>query len=191
MASRGRRRILPERLVGVADGSRAGKHPRQHRHDEWADARAVDRSGRTGRDADWHPGRTSRPRHGADRSGVSAAVGRVHDALLAPRRARVTSQRQHFRPLLLLGLLVCAFYAPQLAMGTVQWDGVDVHYSAQRYFADALHSGRLPFWTPYLFSGFPFLADVQVGAWYPLNWPFFVAGITPWSISAELWLHSL
>src|SRR5207244_8792251 len=45
--------------------------------------------------------------------------------------------------------------------------------------------------TAYLFSGFPFLADVQVGAWYPLNWPFFLAGITPSSISVELLLHSL
>src|SRR5207244_12384215 len=45
--------------------------------------------------------------------------------------------------------------------------------------------------TAYLFSGFPFLADVQVGAWYPLNWPFFLPGITPSSISLELVLHSL
>src|SRR6266849_5726585 len=98
---------------------------------------------------------------------------------------------RHARPLVLLGLLVCAFYTPQLATGTVQWDGVDVHYASQRYFADALHSGHLPFWTPYLFGGFPFLADVQLGAWYPLNWPFFLAGITPSSISVELLLHSL
>jgi hypothetical protein len=103
----------------------------------------------------------------------------------------VISQSQHFRPLLLLGALVCAFYAPQLATGTVQWDGVDVHYASQRFFSDALRSGRLPFWTPYIFGGFPFLADVQVGAWYPLNWPFLLAGIGPSSISAELLLHSL
>ena len=87
--------------------------------------------------------------------------------------------------------MVCVFYAPQLAAGTVQFDGLDVHYSAQRYFSDELRAGRLPFWTPYIFAGFPFLADLQVGAWYPLNWPFFLAGITPTSISAELLLHSL
>jgi len=98
---------------------------------------------------------------------------------------------RHGWPLLWLGVLVCAFYVPQLATGTVQFDGVDVHYSAQRYLSDALRSGRLPFWTPYLFTGFPFLADVQVGAWYPLNWPFFLVGITPASITLELWLHSL
>src|SRR5205823_9593041 len=95
------------------------------------------------------------------------------------------------RALLWLGLLVCVFYLPQVLTGTVQYDGVDVHYSSQRYFSEALHSGRLPFWTPYLFTGFPFLADLQVGAWYPLNWPFFVAGITPNSMSVELLLHTL
>jgi hypothetical protein len=80
---------------------------------------------------------------------------------------------------------------PQLLVGTVQFDGLDVHYSAQRYLSDELHAGHLPFWTPYIFSGFPFLADLQVGAWYPLNWPFFLAGITPRGIGGELLLSSL
>lgn len=97
----------------------------------------------------------------------------------------------HRWPLLALGVLVCVFFGPQLALGTVQFDGVDVHYASQRYFSDALRQGHLPFWTPYLFSGFPFLADLQVGAWYPLNWPFLLAGITPPSMTGELLLHSL
>jgi Bacterial membrane protein YfhO len=87
--------------------------------------------------------------------------------------------------------MVCVFYAPQIVAGTVQFDGLDVHYSSQRYFSDELRTGRLPFWTAYIFAGFPFLADLQVGAWYPLNWPFFLAGITPTSLSGELWLHTL
>jgi hypothetical protein len=87
--------------------------------------------------------------------------------------------------------MVCVFYTPQLIGGTVQFDGVDVHYSSQRFFSDAVRAGHLPFWTPYLFAGFPFLADLQVGAWYPLNWPFFLAGIGPSSMSGELLLHGL
>ncbi|MDA1235953.1 MAG: YfhO family protein [Acidobacteria bacterium] len=71
-----------------------------------------------------------------------------------------------------------------------RYDAIDVHYSAQKYFADHLRQGELPSWTPYIFSGFPFLADPQVGAWYPPNWPFFVAGITPKAIEAELALHA-
>lgn len=73
---------------------------------------------------------------------------------------------------------------------TPRYDAIDVHYSSQKYFADHLRQGELPFWTPYVFSGFPFLADPQVGAWYPPNWPFFAVGITPKAIEAELALHA-
>ncbi|MGE5646748.1 MAG: YfhO family protein [Acidobacteriota bacterium] len=92
-----------------------------------------------------------------------------------------------------LFLAVLVFYWTPLTSGSasILWDAVDVHYSSQKYFADNLLSGKLPFWTPYIFSGFPFLADPQVGAWYPLNWPFFLAGITPRTIEWELALHAL
>jgi hypothetical protein len=40
--------------------------------------------------------------------------------------------------------------------------------------------GPLPFWTPYIFSGYPLLAYPETGAWYPLNWPSFC--------SASRWL---
>jgi hypothetical protein len=74
---------------------------------------------------------------------------------------------------------------------SIQWDAVDVHYSSQKYFADHVRAGEMPFWTPYIFSGFPFLADPQVGAWYPPNWPFFLIGITPRAIQFELLLHAV
>src|SRR5271157_525369 len=88
---------------------------------------------------------------------------------------------------------VLLFYARPLfdEAASIQWDAVDVHYSAQKYFAGQALSGRLPFWTPYVFSGFPFLADPQTGAWYPLNWPFFLLGVTPRAIQWELALHCL
>ncbi len=89
-------------------------------------------------------------------------------------------------------LATVVFYFSPLFEGqtSIQWDAVDVHYSAQKYFADAVHEGHLPHWTPYVFSGFPFLADPQTGAWYPLHWPFFLAGITPKAIEWELALHA-
>lgn len=95
--------------------------------------------------------------------------------------------------LIALWVAVGIFYwRPLAAEGSyIQWDAVDVHYSSQKYFADHLRHGELPFWTPYVFSGFPFLADPQIGAWYPLNWPFFAAGITAKSIQVEVVLHAL
>ena len=73
---------------------------------------------------------------------------------------------------------------------SIQWDAADMHYPLQKYFSDRLLSGQLPFWTPYLFSGYPILANPEVGAWYPPHWPFFLTGITPRSIQFELALNA-
>src|ERR1035437_4911660 len=92
-----------------------------------------------------------------------------------------------------LAAAVLLFYFQPLFSGnaSIQWDAVDVQYSAQNYLSEMLHAGKLPHWTPYVYSGMPFLADPQVGAWYPLNWPFFLAGITPRAIEWQLALHCL
>ncbi|MCX6622368.1 MAG: YfhO family protein [Acidobacteria bacterium] len=74
---------------------------------------------------------------------------------------------------------------------TPQWDTVDYHYSVQKYFSGELQEWRLPAWSDFAFSGYPFLADPQTGAWYPLNWPFFLAGITPKALMGEIALHAL
>jgi hypothetical protein len=99
----------------------------------------------------------------------------------------------HWKPAVVILIVVLALYwVPLFSAGaSIQWDAVDVHYSSQKYFSDRLWAGSLPQWTPYLYSGFPFLADPQTGAWYPLNWPFFLLGIGPASIEAELFLHAL
>lgn len=73
---------------------------------------------------------------------------------------------------------------------TIHWDLTDVTYPAQKYFVDSVHAGRLPYWTPFLYSGMPFLSDPQTGAWYPLHWPFYLIGITPRILFWELALHS-
>ncbi len=92
----------------------------------------------------------------------------------------------------LLAALVLIFYWTPLtsASASIQWDAADMHYPFQKYFADRLWSGHLPFWTPYLFSGYPFLSNPEVGAWYLPHWPFFLAGITPRSIEWELALNA-
>jgi hypothetical protein len=73
---------------------------------------------------------------------------------------------------------------------TIHWDLADVTYPAQKYIADSVHAGRLPYWTPFLYSGTPFLSDPQTGAWYPPHWLFFLIGITPRILFWELALHS-
>jgi Bacterial membrane protein YfhO len=93
---------------------------------------------------------------------------------------------------LAFGVATLLFYFAPLfsSNASIHWDLADVTYPVQRYFAESIHAGKLPFWTPYLYSGTPFLSDPKVGAWYPLHWPFFAIGITPRSLQWELALNS-
>ena len=55
--------------------------------------------------------------------------------------------------------------------------------------AAALRAGRVPLWNPDLFMGAPFLANSQVGFFYPLNWPVWLLFPTPYAVSATILLH--
>lgn len=90
-------------------------------------------------------------------------------------------------------MVVLLFYWIPLfsASATIQGDTADVHYPLQKYFAERLFSGHLPFWTPYLSSGYPLLTSPLTGAWYPLNWPFFLIGVTPIALRVQLALHAV
>ena len=48
-------------------------------------------------------------------------------------------------------------------------DLVSFVYPMYYFASQALHSGHLPLWDPYLFSGAPFAADIQSGVFYPIN----------------------
>lgn len=55
--------------------------------------------------------------------------------------------------------------------------------------AEALRDGRIPLWNASLFMGSPFVANSQVGFFYPLNWPVWWLLPTPYAVSASLLLH--
>ena len=117
---------------------------------------------------------------------------RPQEAAPATRPASQPNASRWGAPAFLVLAVLIFYWTPLTSTNaSIQWDAVDVHYSSQKYFADSLAEGELPHWTPYIFSGFPFLADPQVGAWYPLNWPFFLSGITPRAIQFEIFLHAL
>jgi hypothetical protein len=108
---------------------------------------------------------------------------------VAPPRQSSFRWAQLFWPALVAATLIY-YWSPLFdSAASIQWDAVDVHYSAQNYFAQSLRNYRLPYWTPFEYSGMPFLADPQTGVWYPLHWPFFLIGITPKAIEWELALH--
>ena len=116
-----------------------------------------------------------------------------------PKRAEVPAQPQirflqshwFWVSVLILANLIFFWTPLTSSQASIQWDAADYYAVVQKYFSDELHAGRMPFWTPYVWSGYPFLADPQVGAWYPLNWPFFAIGVSARTIQWENFLHSL
>ena len=109
----------------------------------------------------------------------------------APGLSSQQTQRRLSIAALVLAVLIFYWIPLTDAGTTLQWDAIDYHLSVQKYFGEEIRNGRVPFWTEYTYSGFPFLADPQVGAFYPLNWPFFLYGVTPEALKWELALHTL
>ncbi len=67
-------------------------------------------------------------------------------------------------------LLTVIFFWDQLIGNSFFWeDFLEYVLPVQTYAARELAKGNLPFWNPYSFAGMPFLADIQVGFFYPLN----------------------
>ena len=90
-----------------------------------------------------------------------------------------------------------AFFGPGLFAGTklfftneLVWsDFWHMNYAFRRFFAEGLAEGRLPLWCPDLGTGYPLLADGQVGALYPPN--LLLYSVLPLSaaLNWELLLH--
>src|SRR3989304_9006115 len=53
--------------------------------------------------------------------------------------------------------------------GTLQWDAREVHLTNLIFSSSSWRDGFSPLWTPYIFSGFPQIADLQVAIFYPVN----------------------
>jgi len=62
---------------------------------------------------------------------------------------------------------------------SILWDAADYYQVVQNYLSQELHAGRSPSGRLTRGPAIRFLADPQVGPWYPLNWPFFLIGVSP------------
>jgi hypothetical protein len=72
-------------------------------------------------------------------------------------------------PLIFLGLTL-VFHSAILFGGKFLWeDFVEQEFPFRTLAASSLAQGILPHWNPYVFAGMPFLADVQIAFWYPVN----------------------
>lgn len=93
----------------------------------------------------------------------------------------------------LLGALILAVFR-ELAFGgriPVWMDPVTAFYPYSHYFAESVKSWEAPLWNPFIFSGYPFLADPQATVMYPFNW--MLALILPAErlLGAKMALHFL
>jgi hypothetical protein len=96
-----------------------------------------------------------------------------------------------FLAVALLCTLVIALYWRIALAGRVLAGG-DVFVYFYPYWAEATRAaqaGRLPLWNPYLFMGAPFLANSQVGVFYPLNWPLWLLLPAHRSVHLTVVLH--
>jgi hypothetical protein len=70
---------------------------------------------------------------------------------------------------------------------------MDQPFNWEAYNRHALAAGQLPYWNPYVFSGFPAMADIQTGLFYPPNvvlrlLPLTLQNFFSWNLAFHLWV---
>lgn len=67
--------------------------------------------------------------------------------------------------------LIFVFFYRQIFGGEVVYccDNLLINIPSKLFLIEALRHGRFPLWNPYIFSGSPFLADLNLALLYPLN----------------------
>ena len=74
-------------------------------------------------------------------------------------------------PIAGLMLLTAVFYWPILTGQAFLWgDFAERIYPFRQFATVELSAGRVPLWMPHVFGGIPFLAMIDNGVLYPLNW---------------------
>lgn len=122
-----------------------------------------------------------------------SSLGRSRTAASSTDRrtglARIGRHRA-FMPLLLAGLILLFFNKMAFSnLILARGDTFLYFYPYWQAAADALRDGRIPLWNPDIFMGAPFIANSQVGFFYPLNWPVWLLLRTPYAVSASILLH--
>jgi hypothetical protein len=109
-------------------------------------------------------------------------------ALISNRSAQI---RVTVYPALLLVAAILIFFQKMAFTNLIlaRGDTFLYFYPYWQAAAEALRHGRVPLWNPHLFMGAPFLANSQVGFFYPLNWSLWLLLPTPYAVSATILLH--
>src|SRR5574341_510680 len=110
------------------------------------------------------------------------------------RRLRSREYLSDVIPAMLLVALSLIFFH-RVLVGTeymFPWDFVDYFYPAQRFVSDAIRSGNLPLWDPYVFLGYPIIGDPQASIFNPVYLLYHLIPVfPPLSLSSFEWLEVL
>ncbi len=94
-------------------------------------------------------------------------------------------------PYLLLAILVIIFFNKMVFTDLIlaRGDTFLYFYPYWQIAADALRAGQIPFWNPHIFMGAPFIANSQVGFFYPPNWLAWLAADPPQAVKLTIVTH--
>lgn len=91
----------------------------------------------------------------------------------------------------LFALLSAALWLPFAIRGALFYDTLfDYFYPNSIFLRDSIFHGSFPFWNPYLYSGVPFLANLQSALFYPFTYLILVLSY-PWTIFVFTTAHAL
>lgn len=101
-------------------------------------------------------------------------------------------QKLHqLKPYLLLLLILFTAYLP---LSTFYFgmknDAFSDNFPNKYFLSEALHSGMLPLWNPYMNFGFPVYADPGFAFWNPTTWLFAFIGYSAYTLTVEVLLYT-
>lgn len=76
---------------------------------------------------------------------------------------------QYIHYLVLLIFIIVAYWQVSLLKHPILWDATDLGYPWQYFISECLRNGHLPLWNPYVHCGYPFFADPNSNAFYPVT----------------------
>ncbi|WP_018611412.1 YfhO family protein [Segetibacter koreensis] len=103
----------------------------------------------------------------------------------------MTLQPAKLKPyFLLLVILLLAFLPVSTFYFGMKNDAFSDNFPNKYFFTEAIHSGFLPLWNPYLNFGFPIYADPGFAFWNPITWFFgVVVGYNAYTLTIEVLLY--
>lgn len=95
---------------------------------------------------------------------------------------------KNLSPFLFIAFLLIVLFYKVIFLGEVFYYGDNFHLNIplKSIFVSQIQAGKIPLWNPYLFIGIPYLADLNLGTFYPLNFLYFL-----FSLSYALTMQSI